>query len=118
MPSYRVDRATEDIKREIVAIMKDLKDPRVAGKLLTVPRVTVSSDLSYAKVYVSDYAGIDSAKEACKGLESAKGHIKKILGNNLHMRKAPELAFIPDDSVETGIEMFEKLKEKENGDKH
>lgn len=116
MAGYHIDRATEDIKREIISIISELKDPRVSGKMLTVPNISVSSDLSYVKVYVSDYAGIDSAKEACEGLDSAKGHIKKLLGNNLHMKKAPEIVFIADDSVKKGIEIFDKLKEKENED--
>ena len=51
MAGYRIDRVSEDIKREIIAIMRELKDPRIQG-MLTVVRVEVSSDLSFAKVYV------------------------------------------------------------------
>lgn len=50
MAGYRIDRISEDIKREIVAVMRELKDPRVQGKLLTVVKVEVSSDASFAKV--------------------------------------------------------------------
>ena len=114
MPGHHIDRATEDIRREIISIISNLKDPRVAGKLLTVARVSVSSDLSWAKIYVSDFAGLDSAKEACRGLDSAKGYIRKLLGNNLHLRKAPELVFIADDSVKKGVDIFDKLKDKNN----
>ena len=53
MAGYRTDRVSEDIKREIVAMIRELKDPRVKDKMLTVVRVEVSSVLSYAKVYVS-----------------------------------------------------------------
>lgn len=53
--------------------MRELKDPRVSGKMLTVVNVKVSNDLSYAKVYVSAMEGLDAAKEACKGLDSAPG---------------------------------------------
>ena len=49
MAGYRIDRISEDIKREIVAVMRELKDPRVQGKLLTVVKVEVSSDASFAK---------------------------------------------------------------------
>ena len=51
MAGYRIDRISEDIKREIVAVMRELKDPRVQGKLLTVVKVEVSSDASFAKVF-------------------------------------------------------------------
>ncbi len=114
MAGFHIDRISEDIKREIISLMRELKDPRIAGKLLSVVTVTVSSDLSYAKVYVSAMGGIDEAKEACKGLESAQGYIRRALGNNLHLRKAPELTFIPDDSIEQGMKIFEKLNSNEN----
>ena len=62
MAGYRTGRVAEDIKREIVAIIRELKDPRVRDKILTVVRVDVSSDLSFAKVYVSSMNGIQDAK--------------------------------------------------------
>lgn len=110
MAGYRVGRVSEDIKREIVAIIRELKDPRVRDKFLTVVRVDVSSDLSYAKVYVSSMSGIDDAKEACKGLTSATGLIRREVGSKLHLRKTPELKFIADDSVQHGMEIFKKIE--------
>lgn len=110
MAGYKSDRMSEDIKREIIAVMRELKDPRVSGKILTVVRVEVSSDLTYAKVYVSALDGIASAKEACKGLVSATGHIRHEIGSRLRLRKAPELKFIADDSVEHGMEIFKKIE--------
>ena len=56
----------EDIKREIISLMRELRIP-VAGKMLTVVNVTVSNDLSCAKVYISAMSGIEEAKTACKG---------------------------------------------------
>ena len=108
MAGYRTDRVSEDIKREIVAMIRELKDPRVKDKMLTVVRVEVSSDLSYAKVYVSALEGLDTAKEAVKGLVSATGRIRREVGTRLHLRKTPELKFIADDSVEHGMEIFKK----------
>ncbi len=110
MAGYRVGRVSEDIKREIVAIIRELKDPRVRDKILTVVRVDVSSDLSYAKVYVSSMSGIEDAKEAVKGLTSATGLIRREVGNKLHLRKTPELKFIADDSIQHGMEIFKKIE--------
>ena len=112
MAGYRINRVSEDIKREIIAIIRELKDPRVMGKLLTVVRVEVSSDASFAKVYVSDIKGIESAKEAVKGLTAATGYIRREVGSALQLRKTPELKFVADDSIEQGFNMFKKL---ENG---
>ena len=110
MAGYRVGRVSEDIKREIVAVIRELKDPRVRDKFLTVVRVDVSSDLSYAKVYVSSMSGIEDAKEAVKGLTSATGLIRREVGSKLHLRKTTELKFIADDSVQHGMEIFKKIE--------
>lgn len=115
MPGHSKDRVAEDIKREIIATLKDIKDPRVTEELLTVVRVTVSGDLSYAKVYISDLKGIESAREAVNALNNASGYIRREVGQNLHLRKAPELKFVADDSVEQGMEIFKKLS-KVSGD--
>lgn len=111
MAGFRINRVSEDIRREIVSVIRELKDPRVMGKMLTVVRVEVSSDASFAKVYVSDIKGIESAKEAVKGLTAATGYIRREVGGNLHLRKTPELKFIADDSIEQGFSMFKKLEE-------
>ncbi len=103
MAGYRIDRVSDDIKREIIAIVRELKDPRVLDKMLTVVRVEVSSDASYAKVYISALEGLDTAKEAVKGLKSATGYVRREVGKRLHLRKTPELVFIADDSIEHGM---------------
>ena len=109
MPGYHIDRITEDIKREIVAILRELKDPRISG-MLTVVKVSVTNDLSYAKVYVSAMEGMEAAKASVKGLTAAQGYIRHELGRRLHLRKCPELRFIADDSIEKGFALWDKLK--------
>lgn len=110
MAGFHIDRISEDIKREIISVMRELKDPRISG-MLTVVKVEVSNDLSYAKVYISAMEGIETAKSSVKGLQSAQGYIRKQLGVRLHLRKCPELKFIADDSIEKGMNLFEKIKE-------
>lgn len=113
MAGFHIDRISEDIKREIISIMRELKDPRI-NSMLTVVKVEVSGDLSYAKVYISAIEGLESAKASVKGLESAGGYIRKQLGARLHLRKSPELKFIADDSIEKGMNLFEKIKDISN----
>ncbi len=118
MAGYRIDRVSEDIKREIAAIIRELKDPRIQG-MLTVVNVEVSSDASFAKVYVSAMEGIDTAKLAVKGLTSATGYIRREIGKRLHLRKTPELKFIADDSIEKGMNitrMLNTIINEENAD--
>ena len=109
MAGYRIDRITEDIKRELIAILREVKDPRVSG-MLTVVKVDVSNDLSYAKVYISALEGVETAKQAVKGLKAAQGFIRGRLGASLHLRKTPELRFVAYDAIEKGRELFDKLK--------
>ena len=52
MPSVKLGRATSDIKRELSDLLRELKDPRVS-KLLSIVKVDLSADLSYATVFVS-----------------------------------------------------------------
>lgn len=110
MSSFKVGRMGEDIKRELTAIFRELKDPRIA-EFLTVVRVDLSNDLSHCKVYVSCFEGIEKAKESVEGLTSASGFIKRELFHRLPMRKCPELKFIADDSIARSAEINEKLRE-------
>ena len=76
----------------------------------------MAHDLSFCKVYVSSLQGIDAAAAACKALNgAAKGYLRKEIGARLRLRKTPELKFIPDDSVEKSIAMFQKLHNAEAG---
>ena len=113
MAGFHIERISEDIKREIISIMRELKVPRI-NSMLTVVKVEVSGDLSYAKVYVSAIEVIEAAKSSIKGLQSASGYIRKQLGTRLHLRKSPELKFIADDSIQKGMDLFEKIKEITN----
>jgi ribosome-binding factor A len=110
LAGYSKARIAEDIKRELAAIVRELKDPRVQG-ILTVVRVDVSRDASFARVYISAMEGIETAKLAVSGLESAKGLIRQEIGGRLRLRATPELRFIADDSVEQSVIIAKKLEE-------
>ena len=51
MAGYRIDRITSDIKLALSELLRNMKDPRVS-RLLSIVKVDVSGDLSYATVYV------------------------------------------------------------------
>lgn len=108
MPGYRMDRLTEDIKRELTDILRTVKDPRISG-LISVVKVSVSSDLSYAKVYVSVIGG--DMKESVKGLNSAAGYVRSELARRIHIRKTPEIKFIGDESIKESARISKMLNE-------
>ena len=112
MPSHRMGRTTEDIRRELTAILREVKDPRVQG-MISIVRVEVTNDLSYCTVYISSMEGIEPAKTAVKGLKSAAGCIRRELASSLHLRHVPELIFKATDSIEYGAHIYKILHDLE-----
>ena len=110
MAGHRINRVSEDIKRELSAIFRKLKDPRISG-MITVLRVEVTSDLSYATVHVSTIEGEEKTKESIKGLKSAQGFIRHELGTALRLRHVPELRFVADNSIAYSAEINKILRE-------
>lgn len=100
MAGHRLERTTEDIKRELTAIFRELKDPRVQQAFISIIRADVTNDLSYCTVYVSAMEGLDRANEAVKGLKSAAGFIRRELSHRLKLRYVPQLIFKATDSIE------------------
>ena len=107
MANYKNSRMAEDIKREMTAILRELKDPRI-DKMLTIVRADLSGDMSVCKIYVSSFEGMEKTKESVKGLTSACGFIRRELFHRLKMRKSPELTFIADNSIERSAEISKK----------
>ncbi|MBQ7027142.1 MAG: 30S ribosome-binding factor RbfA [Ruminococcus sp.] len=110
MPNFKNNRTAEDIKREMTAILRELKDPRI-DKMLSIVRTELSGDMSICKIYVSSFMGIEKAKESVMGLKSAEGFIKRELFHRLKLRKSPSLTFIADDSIARSAEISKKLND-------
>ena len=113
MPSFKLGRTTEDIHRELSAILREVKDPRVKDCLLSVVRAEVTNDLSYCAVYVSTMEGLSRTKEAVQGLKSAAGFIRRELGRRLSLRHVPQLIFKATDSIEYGTHISKLLHDLE-----
>lgn len=98
MQKVKQARINEEMRLALSQLLRKVKDPRVSG-LLSILKVEVTNDLSYAKVYVSSMEGLEGAKNAVKGLTSASGFLRRELSSMVNLRKSPELRFIPDDSI-------------------
>ena len=109
MPSNRIGRINEEIQRELSALIRTVKDPRVHG-LVSITAVDTTSDLRYAKIYVSVLDKSD-VKEVVKGLKSAGGYLRRELGRALQLRYTPELQFVGDDSIGTGAQILSMLRD-------
>ena len=110
MPSNRIGRINEEIQRELSALIRTVKDPRVHG-LVSLTAVDTTADLRYAKIYVSVLDKSD-VKEVVKGLKSAAGYLRRELGAALKLRYTPELLFVEDDSIGKGAHILSLLRDE------
>ena len=76
MPTKNQGRMAQDMKRELIAIIGGMKDPRITGGLLTVTRLDVTPDLDVAKVYISVMGREGGCAPVVKALNKASGHIR------------------------------------------
>ena len=116
MAGYKINRITSDIRIALSELLREVKDPRVS-KLLSIVKVDVSGDLSYATIYVSAIEGFESTVNSVKALKGAAGFLRRELGARLKLRKVPELRFIADDSIEQSAnisKIIDSFKEEEN----
>ena len=110
MASNRIGRINEESQREMANLLRTVKDPRLQGGLVTITHVDTTSDLRYAKIYIS---ALDKSqeKDMMKGLKSASGYLRRELGSALRLRYTPELQFVADDSIQQGAHILEMLRD-------
>ena len=115
MAKYRQGRINDSVAQEISMILRDVKDPRVAGTMISITRVETTPDLRWAKVYVS-FLQEERAADALKGLRSAGGYLRLELGSALNLRYTPELVWALDDSITYGARMLKLINSLDTGE--
>lgn len=92
-----------------MAILTDLKDPRVRD--VTVTFVEVSGDLRNAKVHVS-IMGDEKQQQLClRGLQHSAGYLQAKCAQGIDMRYTPKILFVLDQGVKKSIEISRMLDE-------
>lgn len=112
MSSNRINRINEEIQKELSALLRTVKDPRVQDTMISITRVETTPDLRYTKVYVS-FLQEERVKEAMAGLKSAAGYLRRQLGHNLQLRYSPEIVWSEDDSITYGARMLKLINSLE-----
>ena len=108
----RIDRISEEVRKEIDRIIRDdMNDPRIAGTW-SIVRADVTRDLKYCKVRVSIFE-TEKRKDFMAALKSAAGFIRRELGHNIDLRIVPELQFELDTNIEYAAHINQLLKEDE-----
>ena len=112
MASNRIHLINEEIQKELSALLRTVKDPRVQDVMISITRVETTPDLRYTKVYVT-FLQEDKAQEAMKGLKSAGGYLRRELARNLKLRYTPEIVWSLDDSITYGAKMLKLINSLE-----
>jgi len=109
----RAVRVAERVREEIArALVRDLGDPRLS--LAVIIRVEMPDDLGVAKVLVRLASGGEdeaARKRLLAGLAAASGFLRKIVGQNVGLRRAPELRFFYDEGQDASTRVEELLAE-------
>ena len=110
MSYQRIDRISEEVRREVDAIIRDeLSDPRISGTF-SVTRAEVTGDLRYAKIYISVLED-DKREGLVEALKNARGFIRHALGKRMIIRYTPELVFVNDRNIAYGVHIAQVLAE-------
>ena len=109
MAGDRIDRINEEIQRELASLIPMVKDPRVTG-MISVMAVDTTTDLRYAKVFISILDKSDE-QQVMRGLKSAAGWLRRELGHRLQLRYTPELSFVLDESIDKGAHILAMLRD-------
>ena len=109
----RSDRVSEQILRDLAELLRQVKDPRIAGflPLVTLTAVEVSTDYTHAKVFYTTLSDADRHKEVACGLGHAAPYLRRELGRRLRIHHIPELHFTYDASVERGTRISRLIDE-------
>src|SRR5574340_709587 len=106
--TQRAQRVGDQIQRELAALLHDaVKDRRVGT--VTVTGVDVSADLSHANVRFTHLAGSEHAAEAVAALAHAAGFLRSELARRLDLYSVPQLHFVYDDSIESGLRLSQLI---------
>jgi ribosome-binding factor A len=104
----RALRVGAELQRVINELLQlETKDPRL--KEVRISEVEVSGDLGVAKVYFGLLRPEDDAGPAIKAFASASGFIRRRIGQEIRLRRVPELRFIHDASARQGLEISQLI---------
>ncbi|HOX21199.1 MAG TPA: 30S ribosome-binding factor RbfA [Gemmatimonadales bacterium] len=113
--SRRPEQVAENLRQVVAdALARDIRDPRVG--FVTLTGVTVTQDLSHAKIRVSVPGDEDAKQKALEGLRSAAGFLRTRVAKALTTRTVPELHFELDRGLEHAArinEVLASLKQEE-----
>jgi ribosome-binding factor A len=113
MPSLRLQRVRELLKREIGEVIRREIPVGEAG-LITVNDVEVSSDLQAATVYIGILGNAEQRKQGLAQLNHHRKRIQGLVGKAVILKYTPHLRFKIDESIEQGNRVLKIIDELEH----
>lgn len=111
MPTHRLDKVNELLKREIGSFVQRNFD--WPGTIVSIQDVEVTEDLREARAWVG-VVGKLSAESVVEKLNRQKGGIQSAVARRVVLRNTPRLSFRHDDSAQRGVDMVNLLDDIEN----
>lgn len=114
--SQRQKKIGSVLQRDLVNILQTAATQGgMRGVIISVSKVSVTVDLSVAKVYLSIFPN-DKAKALVEGIKSNQPFIRHELAQRTknQLRRMPQLYFFVDDSLEHIDKIEQSLKGKDN----
>ena len=112
MPSIRLERVRELLKRELGEIIRR-ELPLAEAGLITVNEVTISKDLQLATVYVGVVGTQPQRKKALALLGQSRKKLQGLVGRAIILKYTPRLHFVLDEAIERGNRVLQILEELE-----
>ncbi len=115
----RTEKVADQVRGELMNLLLSgaVHDPALAQAVVSA--VALTDDLRIAKVYVRvlDADPSEATKKAMlKGLERARGFLRREVAQRVKLRYAPELRFYYDESIDRGRQMEALLSEIKSDD--
>jgi ribosome-binding factor A len=112
MPSHRLQRVRELLKRQIGEVIRREIPIDHAG-LINVNDVGLSGDLHSATVFVSIVGTVQQQQQAPIILNKERKRIQGLVARSVVLKYTPQLRFVVDTSIERGNRVLKIIEELE-----
>ena len=104
--AHRLERFNSLLRQEISDLLhRQVRDPRL-GSFISITAVEISPDLSFAKVFVSQFGTEEEKQATINALNAAAGFFRHELGERMKARRIPDLSFRIDDKIEKAAQVL------------
>ncbi len=120
-PDYRKAMIESEITKLVTEAIREAKDPKLTGKLITVSRAELSNDKRFVDVFISVVGDESERKSLVEHMNKIKGYFRSYIAQNLDLFATPDIRFKEDKGIEASVKIqsiLEKLKEDKTSERN